>query len=45
MEHEMEHQYAGIQRYWKLAHKQQELDSYNMKPKGSKAEDAAYLSQ
>lgn len=35
MEHEMEHQNAGIQRYWKLVHKQQELDSSNMKLKGN----------
>lgn len=35
MEHEMEHQNAGIQRYWKLDHKQQELDSSNMKLKGN----------
>lgn len=35
MECEMEHQYTGIQRYWKLLHKQQELDSYNMKLKGN----------
>lgn len=35
MEHEMEHQNAGIQRYWKLVLKQQELDSSNMKLKGN----------
>lgn len=31
----MEHQNAGIQRYWKLVCKQQELDSSNMKLKGN----------
>lgn len=31
----MEHQNVGIQRYWKLVHKQQELDSSNMKLKGN----------
>lgn len=32
----MEHQNAGIQRCWKLVHKQQEPDSSNMKLKGNK---------
>lgn len=35
MEHEMEHQNAGIQRYWKLVCKQQELGSSNTKLKGN----------
>lgn len=35
MEHEMQHQNAGIQRYWKLVRKQQEPDSSNMKLKGN----------
>lgn len=36
MEHEIEHQYAGIQRCWELVHKQQEPDSSTMKLKGNK---------
>ena len=32
----MEHQYAGIQRFWKLIPKQQGLGSSNMKLKGNK---------
>lgn len=31
----MQHQNAGIQRYWKLVRKQQEPDSSNMKLKGN----------
>lgn len=32
-EHDMEHQYAGIQGYWKSVHEQWEPDSCNMKLK------------
>lgn len=45
MEREMQHQYAGMQRYWKLAHKLKELDSYNMKLKGNKVVKTRQLSQ